>query len=242
MKISVAQTKAIKGDIQRNIENHKKMIDLAVHNGADVIVFPELSLTGYEPTLAKKLATDQDDHRFDNFQKISNANQITIGVGMPTKRSAGICISLIIFQPDKPRKTYLKKYLHRDEVGFFVSGENFPWMSINQVKVAYAICYEISVLEHAQKAFESGAEIFIASVAKSSKGVEIAQGRLCQIAKEYSIPVLMSNCVGKSDGVESGGKTSVWNRQGILVGQLDDTNEGIFVYNTETQELFEKSL
>jgi len=57
----------LKGDIQSNIKNHKILIDLAVYNGADTIIFPELSLTGYEPELAKKLATTPDDSRFDDF-------------------------------------------------------------------------------------------------------------------------------------------------------------------------------
>ena len=51
MKISIAQTRPIKGDIPANIEAHKRFINLAVSNGADAIFFPELSITGYEPEL-----------------------------------------------------------------------------------------------------------------------------------------------------------------------------------------------
>ncbi len=47
MKICVAQTRPVKGDIQTNIDNHKRLIDLAISNGADTIIFPELSITGY---------------------------------------------------------------------------------------------------------------------------------------------------------------------------------------------------
>ena len=82
MKICVAQTRPIKGDIQSNIHNHKKLIDLAVSSGAEIVIFPELSLTGYEPTLAKELAINEDDSRLDDFQKISDTQQITIGVQM----------------------------------------------------------------------------------------------------------------------------------------------------------------
>ncbi len=110
MKICVAQTRLIKGDIQSNIDNHKKLIDLTISNGADIVIFPELSLTGYEPKLSKELATNQDDSRFDDFQKISNTKQITIGVGVPTKNNTGICISMVLFQPHKARQTYAKKY------------------------------------------------------------------------------------------------------------------------------------
>ena len=72
MKIAVAQTRPVKGDIKANIEHHKKMINLAISHGADMIIFPELSITGYEPELAKELATNQDDSRFDELQQISD--------------------------------------------------------------------------------------------------------------------------------------------------------------------------
>lgn len=121
MKICVAQTKPIKGDIQSNIDNHKKLIDLATFNKADTVIFPELSITGYEPELSKELATNQDDSRFDDFQMIADTKQITIGVGVTTKNNTGICISMILFQPYKARQTYLKKYLHSDEEVFLLA-------------------------------------------------------------------------------------------------------------------------
>lgn len=125
MKICVAQTRPIKGNIQSNIDNHKKFIDLAVFNKADTVIFPELSITGYEPELSKELATNQDDSRFDDFQRIADPKQITIGVGVPTKKNTGICISMILFQPHQARQTYSKKYLHSDEEELFISGQSF---------------------------------------------------------------------------------------------------------------------
>jgi predicted amidohydrolase len=119
MKISVAQTRPIKGDFSANIERHKKLINLAISCKADTIFFPELSIIGYEPELAKELAINQDDKDFDNFQEISNKNRITIGLGMPTKANSGIRISMIIFQPDIPRQVYSKQQLHPDEFPFF---------------------------------------------------------------------------------------------------------------------------
>jgi predicted amidohydrolase len=184
MKICVAQTRPIKGDIQRNIENHKKLLDLAVSNGADIIIFPELSITGYEPELSKELATNQDDSWFDDLQKISDTEQITIGVGVPTKNNGGICISMIIFQPHQARQTYSKKYLHRDEEEFFISGQSSTGLIGNKPNIALAICYELSVPEHSENAFKSGAEIYIASVVKSVNGVDKAIERLSEIANK----------------------------------------------------------
>lgn len=239
MKICVAQIRPIKGDIQSNINHHKNLIDLAVSNGADIVIFPELSLTGYEPKLAKELATNQDDHRFDDFQKISDTERITIGVGVPTKNNLGICISMILFQPHKARQTYSKKYLHPDEEEFFIGGQNVSGLMGDKTNIALAICYELSVPEHSETAFKSGAEIYIASVAKFVNGVDKAIKRLSDIANKYSMTVLMSNCIGQADGYECAGRTSIWNDKGLLVGQLNGTNEGILIFDTDTQELIE---
>jgi predicted amidohydrolase len=242
MKICVAQTRPVKGDIQGNIENHKKLIDVAVSNGAGMIIFPELSLTGYEPKLAKELATNKDDTRFSDLQEISNAGQITIGVGVPTKNNNGICISMILFQPGKARQTYSKKYLHPDEEKFFLSGQNFTGLISNSNSIALAICYEISIPEHSRKAFETGAKIYIASVAKSVEGVDKAVTQLSATANKYSMTVLMSNCVGQCDGEECGGKTSAWDNKGLLAGQLNNLDEGILIIDTNTQETIAKTI
>ena len=242
MKICVAQIRPIKGDIQSNIENHKKLIDLAVSHGADTVIFPELSITGYEPELAKELATDPDDSRFDDFQKISDTKQVTIGVGVPKKNNTGISISMVLFQPHKARQTYSKRYLHSDEEPFFVSGQSSIGLIGNKANIALAICYELSVPEHAENAFQSGVGIYIASVAKSADGVEKAVRRLSKIADKYSMTVLMSNCVGQADGYECAGKTSIWNDKGLLLRQLNDKDEGILILDTDTQELIEQTI
>ena len=237
MKICVAQTRPIKGNIHKNIENHTKLISMAVAKGVKMIIFPELSLTGYEPTLAKELATHQDDIRFEIFQKISDSKKIIIGVGVPTQKDADICISMLIFQPNKPIQLYSKKYLHPDEDSFFVSGQNSPNLIINKTNVAFAICYELSISEHSENAFKNGAEIYIASVAKTKIGVEKAIENLKAIAKKYEITVLLSNCVGYCDNSESAGKTSILNNKGLVLAQLNDTEEGILIFDTDTQQI-----
>lgn len=240
MKICVAQTKSVKGDIPQNIENHKRLIALAIEHGADTIIFPELSLTGYEPTLAKALATTPDDSRFDDFQNISDQEQITIGVGVPLKSNAGRCISMVLFHPHKPRQTYSKKYIHADEEPFFVGGENATSFIHDQPHLALAICYEISVPAHAEHAAENGATMYIASVAKFVNGIDKALQRLSDIARDYTMTVLMANCIGECDGEKCAGKTSIWNNNGALLGQLNVENEGILMIDTVTQELIEE--
>jgi predicted amidohydrolase len=236
MKICVAQTRPVKGDIQANIEAHLKFVQRGATKGADVIIFPELSLTGYEPSLAQSLAIELNDHRLEEFQKICDVKRMTVGVGVPTKNQGGTSISLIIFQPDQPRKAFSKYYLHSDEDPFFVRGENIP-LDVGGTRLALAICYEISIHEHTQQAFRDGAGIYIASVAKFANGIDKAIDTISETAKKYSAISLMANCVGACDGALCVGKSSVWNREGHLLAQLNDTDEGMLIVDTVSQEV-----
>lgn len=241
MKICAAQTRPITGDIPSNIAGHKRLLDLAVSGGAELVIFPELSLTGYEPRLARELATEPDDGRLEEFQRISDARLLTIGVGLPLRNGAGVSIGTVIFQPRRARQVYAKRYLDSDEEPFFVGGRSFVGLLGGGAKIALAICYELSVSEHAEDAFKRGAKIYFASAAKSAAQVEKASRRLSEIAREYSVTALMSNCVGRCDNFESAGGSAAWDDKGLLLGQLNDADEGILIVDTDTQEVFEKT-
>lgn len=236
MRICLAQTKPIAGDIHRNIENHKQLITLATSKKVDIIIFPELSLTGYEPTLVQELAKDRNDPRFNNFQEISNNHKITIGVGLPLKSKEDIHISMLLFHPNKAQQIYHKKYLHMDEDAFFVSAENSTNL-IDGTNVAVAICYELSIANYAQTAVDNGAEVYLASVAKSADGVQQATKRLSEISTKYGMKTMMANSVGPCEGFDSDGKSSIWNENGLLLGQLNNKHEGLLILDTETNEV-----
>jgi predicted amidohydrolase len=237
MKICVVQLLPVKGDIAANIINHKKWIELAVANSAGIVIFPELSITGYEPELAKKLAVSQDDERFNDFQSIADIKKITIGIGAPTNNDGDICISMIIFQPDRPRNTYHKQYLHSSETPFFASGKSFAGVLDGKPKIAVAICYEISVPEHAANAVSKGADIYIASLVESFADIDKAHRNLRAIATSYNIPVVMANCVGRTGNYNTAGRSAVWNSQGLLLQQLDESKEGLLIFDTANEEV-----
>ncbi|SEP14732.1 carbon-nitrogen hydrolase family protein [Paenibacillus sp. OV219] len=240
MKIAIAQMRPQKGNILQNIEKHKALISLAVSGQANAIFFPELSVTGYEPELAKDLATDKYDRRFDDFQHISDKHLITIGVGVPMKSISGILISMIIFQPNRSRQTYSKQKLHVDEFPYFVGGREQVLLTLDDIKIAPAICYESLQIEHAEQANELGADVYLASVAKSQNGISKATSHYPHLAKTYSMSVLMANCIGPCDNFESVGQTAVWNNQGNIVDQLNDTEEGILIYDVTTKTIMKK--
>jgi predicted amidohydrolase len=240
MRIGVAQTRPFKGDFLRNIEAHIQLIGLAGKAQADTIIFPELSITGYEPELVSGLASTVGDVRLDIFQTLSDRYPMTIGVGIPTTDGARVRISELIFQPGQPRQAYHKRYLHADEEPYFVCGNDAGYLRGG--KIALAICYELSVPAHSEEAHRRGAEVYLVSVAKTKAGMEKAAETLADIARRYSMTVLVSNCVGHCDHFDCGGRSAIWNREGVLLGQLGEVEEGVLVLDIETGEVIKMEL
>lgn len=237
MKICLAQTKSEKGNVQKNIQNHLEIVECAIELKSDLIVFPELSITNYEPELANELATEIKDSIFNPFQDLSDRNKITIGIGMPTKATDGINISMLIFQPNKERTVYSKCLLHSDELPYFIPSNNQPFLKLKGKNIALGICYETLQREHFVKAKENNADVYIASVAKPDRGTDKAYLHFPSIAEEFETPILMCNSIGYSDNFVANGLSSVWNKKGELLGQLDRENQGLLVYNTENEKL-----
>nr|WP_294923415.1 carbon-nitrogen hydrolase family protein [uncultured Flavobacterium sp.] len=243
MKVSIAQTKPIKGNIEKNLENHLKFIEKATQKQADIIVFPELSLTGYEPNLSRELATNKKDKRFEIFQEVSDTKKITICVGVPTKDKGNIFITMLIFRPDSEIIQYSKQHLYETETEFFTAGNNPIVLPFDEKNiVAPAICFETSVEEHAQNAHQKNANIYIASVLNSVNGIDKDLNRISNIAKKYNMTAFMSNFSGQSGGYECAGKSAIWNNTGEIIAQLGGNEEAILVYNTETGEIIKKNI
>ena len=142
----------------------------------------------------------------------------------------------------KPRQTYSKQQLHSDEFPYFVNGVEQVVIRTANTNIAPAICYESLQPTHAENAFKLGANVYLASIAKSENGLKKAINYYPRVAKKYAKPVLMSNCVGFCDNFLSVGKSSIWTKKGKLIGQLDDKTEGILIFNTETEEVSEISI
>ncbi|WP_413698693.1 nitrilase-related carbon-nitrogen hydrolase [Psychromonas sp. KJ10-10] len=63
LKIAVAQIISKRGEVDENIRIHLQAIKCASRLNVSYLVFPELSLTGYEPNLGSQLAFSKDDER-----------------------------------------------------------------------------------------------------------------------------------------------------------------------------------
>ncbi len=217
MKICVAQILPHIGEMDKTISKHVTLINLAVSFGANIIVFPEMSLTGYEPKLTKELAINEADTRLDVSQTMSNENHITIGIGAPIVTQSGIKIGMILFQPSKDRLTYFKQYLHADERPWFIAGDHQVWLTVENKTITPAICYESLLPKHLEAIMKKGTDIYMGSAAKSADGVKKAFEYFAEIAGKYSITVTMANSVGPCDNFIGAGRSAIW-RTGRSIG------------------------
>ena len=238
MRVALIQNKPVACAIDVNARAHEAWIKKAATNGADMVFFPELSLTGYEPQHAERLALRADDARLDVFDMLSHALRITIGIGAPTLGFDGIRISTIVFRPGAARIVYSKQHLHADELPYFVAGDGQVTLASGLDVVAPAICYESLLPEHCAQAAALGATLYVASDAKSASGLAKAAVHYPTIARRHSLPVLMANCVGPCDGFEAGGGSAVWAAEGECLAQLPATSEGALLFDSATGSAF----
>ncbi|WBL23873.1 carbon-nitrogen hydrolase family protein [Zunongwangia sp. HRR-M8] len=232
MKIALAQISSIPGNINENLKKHLDFITRAKDAKIDLIVFPELSLTGYEPTLAKSLAFSKSDDRLNLFEDFSSKNNISIALGLPLALGSKLHIAMAIFEPNKEIRFYFKQFLHPDELHFFQPKSNSSIIKIQQKKIKIAICYEVLVEAHLNNINSEKIDFFLASVAKHQIGMKKAENALKMISEKYKIPALLVNSIGKADGMTCYGKSLALNKYAEKISCLNQ-EESLLIINLE---------
>lgn len=234
MKLCAVQLASCKGDLPGNLDRHLYCIEQAIAQEADLVMFPELSLTGYEPTLARQLAQPANTSLLAPLQMLCDRHGITVSVGLPLLSSAGIRIGMPILRPCSSPLIYAKQRLHDDELPFFVAGEQPLVFALGDRCVAPAICYESMFIEHAEQGRSAGADVYLVSVAKTAKGIREGFEHYPDVARHLGMPVLMANCVGPADTFIGAGQSAAWDRQGNLLASLDEHTQGLVLLDTAT--------
>lgn len=215
MVIALIQIAAVPGVVSANVAHHLAWASAAAQHGAQLIFFPELSLTGYEPTRAEELAMEPTDPALRPLQALADQHGVSIGVGLPWRCGPDCHIALVMLRPTRPPWVYAKHFLHPDEWPFFQAGPHYPGLLPLEPPVGIAICYEISVLAHATKVAQAGAGAYVASVAKFGSGIAAAHARMAEIAQAFALPTMLVNAVGPADaGSLCAGQSGVWDGQG----------------------------
>lgn len=221
LKIALAQLNFLVGDTEGN---SKKVIEAAIHARdelkADIVVFSELSITGYpledllfRPVILRRVSKALEDIK----RSVSN---IYIILGAPTSEGRLLHNSaLVIYNANIIaiyHKNHLPNYEVFDEVRYFKSGTKACVVEIKNVKVGITICEDIWFHEPGMRSVEAGAEIIISMNAspyhidKNLEREKILKDRI----KQLKVPFVYINQIGGQDELVFDGESLCFNKAG----------------------------
>ena len=230
MILAAAQTKPKRGDIDANLLDHYRLVTLAAANGAQLIAFPELSITGYEREDASRLAFSENDSRLDHLKKLATENKITIIAGAPIRIESNLYLGEFCIATNKSVSIYTKQFLHTgEEVYYQPSFDYNPMLEIENERIFCAICADIDNPTHPENASKKNSSTYIASIFFLPDGIPKAFQSLQNYAAKYQMNVLMANFGGDSYGIPAGGCSAFWNNKGELIAQMEDSGSGLLL-------------
>lgn len=217
--VAAAQSGSRPGDIAWNIQHHLEFVHHAASRRVDLLLFPELSLTGYELPLMAGLALSLDDPRLQVFADAAAEHQMGISLGLPLRDESAVRLSAATFLPDGTRFAYSKRNLFGAEKQIFTPGAAAPMFGYQRHYVVMAICADISVAKYAEEAARQGADLYATSVLVSEQGYQQDGEYLARWAREYRMAVMMANHAWPTGNYQSAGKSAFWGPDGRLVVQ-----------------------
>lgn len=216
--IALAQLPVVKGAVAKNLETHLAYIQRAAERGADLVVFPELSLSGYELELLEQLALPKNSEVFGTISTAAVAHNIVVIAGCPlVSEGRKPQIGAVICFPNGERAFYAKQYLHEGEAVYCSTGNESYLFTVNGTRIALAICADFANPAHSEAASAQQAEVYIASALISEAGYASDAQLLAAMAKRHQFPVLFANHISNTGGWQTCGKSGGWNAVGELV-------------------------
>ena len=191
--VAVAQTIARPGDILGSIEDHVRLANEAADRGARLVVFPELSLTGYDRRLTAADAVSPDDRRLAPLRGVADRRAVHVVVGAPLVSARGFHIGALCLAPHRAAAVYTKRYLHEGEQVAFVPGDGGDLLEVDGAAVAVAVCADSAHPEHAAEAAARGARVYAASSFMTPAGYAADAARLERYARAHHLAVMMAN-------------------------------------------------
>lgn len=157
--LAIVQLLAIPGKININTEKLLHYLKTAKEKGADLIVFPECSLTGYSTERAKELAVDKDDSEIQRIRQNSKEAGIAVCFGYMEKTEDGLYITQEI-TADGQSMYYRKTHLGSKETDVFLEGSEFPVFP-EPVCTGIQLCWESHIPEISAAERKQGAELLL---------------------------------------------------------------------------------
>ncbi|MBI2646888.1 hypothetical protein HYW99_00250 [Candidatus Woesearchaeota archaeon] len=220
MRIALIQINPIVGDIGWNTN---KIISIIKKTKADIVVFPELSITGYSPQdlLLKHNFIEQNMHTL--IKIVENVKDKVAIVGFVERAKGKLYNSAAIIKNQKivniHHKICLPNYTIFDEKRWFSEGSNATIFELNDKKIGVSICEDLWFPETTKYQKDKGAELIInVSASPYSKGkIEVIGNVLKQRWDENKIPIVYVNQVGGQDGITYYGHSMYFNNGEVLV-------------------------
>jgi predicted amidohydrolase len=217
MKVRAIQFSPTLGDIQKNLGAHASHISRAVRDGRELIVFPELSLSGNQlKDIACEIALKKDGPEWRELEKLSQ--KIDIIIGAPLEEEAGIIYNAALyFSRGKWRHTHRKVQLPNygmfEERMIFKPGDVFRAFKIGAMTAGILICREILFPMLAYLYFIQKTDLLIGISNSPQRGIGkdgISSFQLWEnmgyvFSQFYHQNYLFVNRVGFEDGIGFGG-------------------------------------
>lgn len=217
LRIAAAQSSSVPGDVVGNLRRHLAFVDAAAAEGASLLLFPELSLTGYELPLLTRHVLSADDPVLEPVRERARQHRITVVLGAPVPGTSGSlpAIGAICVHPDGSGALYRKRFLHAGEERFASPGEvNTHGLDVDDQRVSLAICADTVHAEHPRWARADGATVYAAGVLWSGAGYA-ADAAIVQIwATGHGMAVLVANHGAPTGGFAAAGKSALWGPDG----------------------------
>ncbi len=229
--VIMAQINTLVGDIPGNSRRVVEVVKKQASCASDVVVFPELTLTGYPPE--DLLLRPSLEGRIDQgLQTIMAANlSAVVIVGYPRVVAGRVFNMAGVIQAGELVAEYAKQYLPNyqvfDEKRYFVAGDKACVFDLNGVPTALTICEDIWRSQPMTQAREAGARLMI-NLNASPFHIGKQQARealLAERAREGDMPIIYVNQVGGQDELVFDGGSMAVSRQGQLLACLPACEE-----------------
>lgn len=244
LRMALAQTNPILGNIKGNGSRILDLIDQALDQDADIAAFPELAITGYPPEdlVLRKDFTDQCKDAVDHIAEMTQDKDILIILGYvradpQLKNSAALIHKGKIW--DVYDKVRLPNYGVFDEKRYFTPGDRFPVYRFRGRTLGVNICEDIwSEDGPAKFQAQGGAEVIVnisASPYQTHKWME-REKMLGQRARTHQVHLAYLNAMGGQDELVFDGGSMVFNPQGDLTARARMFEEELLISDLDLAE------
>jgi predicted amidohydrolase len=215
--VAAAQYGARPGDLRANISHHLDFIHRAAAEQIDLLIFPELSLTGYDLEQAASLALPFTDSLLCPLQEAAIAHQMTIIVGMPLRKGKAVATGFVSFLPEGSRVACCRP--RRSDIA---GQENTaPLVSHHHRSIAISLNAASDEETGPHSAANSGADLYATGRFVNEISYQHDEMYLQRWAHKYRLPVLLANHAFSCGQYRTAGRSACWDAYGQLVVRAD---------------------